>query len=67
MGLLSAHDHDDELSAISEPERLCVGVIMKEPGPIAAWGEIVYMLKELEGVREPMEWCEGMFMPSMDS
>lgn len=45
MGL-SLHDHDDDESAISEPERLCVGVIMKEPGPMAAWGEMVYMLKE---------------------
>lgn len=36
MGL-SLHDQDDELSAISEqPDRLCVGVIMKELGPMAA-------------------------------
>lgn len=46
---LSLRDQDDELSAISGPESLCVCVIMKEPGHIAAEGEKVYILKEQDG------------------
>lgn len=41
--------------SISEPDRLCVGVIMKDVGPRAASGEMVYIGNVLEGVSEPME------------
>lgn len=50
---LSLEHHDEDDSATSEPERLCVGVIMNDVGPIVV-GEIVYMGKAPEGVRDPM-------------
>lgn len=54
MGLSVGHAHE-LLSPMSEPDRLCVGVIMKDVGPMAVSGESVYMPKELEGVRAPIE------------
>jgi hypothetical protein len=58
------HDHDDEESAISEPDRLWVGVIMNEVGPIGV-GEMAYMGKDPEGVMEPMECLDTMFISSI--
>lgn len=64
MGLSFEHDHDEDDSAISEPDKLCVGVIMNEVGPIVV-GEMVYMGKDPEGVMVPMECLDAMFMSSM--
>lgn len=67
MGLSLAQDHDDEVSAHSEPERLCVGVMMKDEAPRAWSGEMAYMPNEFEGVNEPIEpWC-AMFISNMFS
>jgi hypothetical protein len=67
MGLSLAQDHDEPVSAASEPEMLWVGVIMKEAGPIEASGEYEYMPKEFDGVNEPIDpWC-AMFMSIMCS
>ena len=35
MGLSLAEDHEEEDSATSDPERLCVGVIINDVGPMA--------------------------------
>ena len=55
MGLSLTHDHEEAASVISEPDRLCVGVIMKDDGPMAVWGEIVYIGNDPEGVMEPID------------
>lgn len=66
MGLSAGIDHDAEESAMSlPPERLRVGVIMYDWGPIAASGEMVVMPKDREGVMVPMGVCPGMFMGNM--
>jgi hypothetical protein len=62
MGLSLVRDHDEEESAISEPDMLCVGVIMYDVGPIAVSGEIVFIPNECDGVIVPMEWWEARFM-----
>lgn len=62
---LSLEHQDEEDSATSEPERLCVGVIMKEPGPIVVVGEMAYIGKEADGVIDSIDCLDAMFISSI--
>jgi hypothetical protein len=64
MGLSLKYDHDDEHSAISELDRLWVGVIVNEVGTIVV-GDMAYVGKDSEAVMEPMEFLDAMLISSI--